>query len=103
MTEAYIHLRVPGRLAELGFTKYHERHRDFIIEAGSSMRLEAFNELYYVVDDPVGLVIESMYGMYDSTEDPLLENVHEHRGEVVINNPGTVRRRIKFIQVIIVS
>jgi hypothetical protein len=29
--------------------------------------------------------------------------VHEHRGEIIITNPGTGRRKIKFIQVIIVS
>lgn len=103
MTEAYIHLRIPGRLAELGYRKYYERHRDFVLEAGATLNIEAYNELYFVVDDPLGVVIESRYGMYDSTEDLLAESVHEHRGEITIMNPGTVSRRVKFIQVIIVS
>lgn len=103
MTEAYIHKIIPGRLKQLGFTNYHEVYRDFMIEAASYIRIPAYNELYFIVDDPPGLLIESDYGMYDTTENPLPENIHQHRGEITIHNPGPDKRRIKFIQVIIVN
>lgn len=103
MTESYIHQVIPQRLRELAFSKYHERHRDFVLEAGSIIQVDAYNELYFIVDDPIGLVVESDYGMYDSTDNPLPENIHQHRGEIVIRNPGAGKRRIKFIHVILVS
>jgi hypothetical protein len=103
MTEGYILHYVPVRVKELGYTLHRMRYRDLVIEGDSRIIIPAFNELYYIVDDPPGLIVESGYGMYDSTDDPLAENVHEHRGEIIITNPGTGRRKIKFIQVIIVS
>ena len=103
MTESYIHQIIPQRIKELDFTRFHERHRDFVVEEGTTISLSAYNELYFIVDDPHGIVVESDYGLYDSTDDPLPENVHEHRGEIVIRNPGAGRRRVKFIQVIIVN
>ena len=103
MTEAYIHQIIPQRIKELDYTRYHERLRDFVIAPESELKITAYNELFFIVDDPRGLIVDSDYGMYDSTDDPLQENVHQHRGEIVIQNPGTEIRRIKFIQVIIVS
>ena len=103
MTEVYILHYAPLRIRELGYSKHNIRYRDLVIDAGSVVTIQAYNEVYFIVDDPPGLVVESDYGMYDSTDDPLPDNVHEHRGEIVIRNPGTARRKIKFIQVIIVS
>lgn len=103
MTESYILHYVPVRVKELGHDAHRVRYRDLVIEGDSTLIIPAFNELYFIVDDPPGLIVESAYGMYDSTDDPLAENVHEHRGEIIITNPGTGRRKIKFIQVIIVN
>jgi len=103
MTESYILHYTPIRIRELGFEAHRIRYRDLVIEGDSKLIIPAYNELYFIVDDPPGLIIESAYGMYDSTEDPLADNVHEHRGEIVITNPGTGSRKIKFIQVIIVN
>jgi hypothetical protein len=103
MTESYILHYVPVRVKELGHEAHRIRYRDLVIEGDSTLIIPAFNELYFIVDDPPGLIVESAYGMYDSTDDPLAENIHEHRGEIIITNPGTGRRKIKFIQVIIVN
>lgn len=103
MTEPFIIHYAPQRVKQLGYTIFHLRYRDLVIEAGSSVTIQAYNELYFIVDDPSGLVIESDYGLYDSSDDPLPDNIHQHRGEIVITNPGTASRRIKFIQVIIVN
>jgi hypothetical protein len=103
MTEQFILDYSRVRIKQLGFTKYHLRHRDLTIEAGKSVEISAYNELFFVVDEPPGLVIESDYGMYDSTDNPIPESIHVHRGQVRISNPGIEKRRIKFIQVIIVN
>src|SRR5688572_7065986 len=103
MTEQFILQYAPIRLKQLGYAKYHLRHRDFIIEAGSAIKIPAYNELFFIVDEPPGLVVDSDYGMYDSTADPIPESIHLHRGEIKISNPGMEKRRIKFIQVIIVN
>lgn len=103
MTEVYILHYSPIRVKELGYAKYYIRYRDLMIDGGSTVYIPAYNELYFIVDDPPGLVVESDYGIYDSTDDPLPDSVHEHRGEIVIRNPGTSRRKIKFIQVIMIS
>lgn len=103
MTELFILQYAPIRIKQLDYTKYHIRHRDLVIEAGSTITIPAYNELFFIVDDPSGLVVNSDYGMYDSTDSPIPESIHVHRGEITIVNPGAEKRRIKFIQAIIVN
>jgi hypothetical protein len=93
MTEQFILDFAPLRLKQQGYSKYHFRHRDFIIEGGTTV----------TIDEPPGLVVDSDYGMYDSTDNPIPESIHIHRGEIRITNPGYEKRRIKFIQAIIVN
>ena len=103
MTEQFILQFAPLRLKQQGYSKYHLRHRDFIIEARSTITIPAFNEMFFVIDEPPGLVVDSDYGMYDSTDNPIPESIHVHRGEIKVINPGDTKRRIKFIQAIIVN
>jgi hypothetical protein len=103
MSEQFILEYVPNRIKQLGLRKYHLRYRDFVIYENSSIALSAYNELFFIVDDPPGIVIESDYGIYDSTDDTIPENVHQHRGEILITNPGAGNRRVKLIQIIIVN
>lgn len=103
MTEQLIIQYVPERIRQLGFTDYHLRYRDMMIDKQSSMTVTAWNELYFIVDDPPDVIVESDYGIYDSTETPVEENVHQHRGEIVIRNKSSKSKRIKFVQVIIMN
>ena len=103
MTEQFILEYAPIRIKQLGYTKYYLRPRDFIVQENGSVTIPAYNELFFIVDDPPGVIVESDYGMYDSTDDPIPESIHVHRGEIKISNPGVEKRRIKFIQAIIVN
>lgn len=103
MREEYILQQIPERIKQLGYNKYHVRYRDFTILAGSQEVISAWNELWYIVDDAVGIIVDSNYGLYDSTGEYLKDNAHEHRGEIVIVNPDSESKRVKFIQVIIVN
>lgn len=103
MTEQFILQYAPIRIKQLGYSKYHIRPRDFILAAGEVINLPAYNELFFIVEEPPGVIVESDYGMYDATDTPVQESSHVHRGELKIINPGAEKRRIKFIQVIIVN
>jgi hypothetical protein len=103
MTEQFILQFAPLRLKQQGYSRYHLRHRDFIVEAGGTVTIPAYNELFFIIDEPPGLVVDSDYGMYDSTDNPIPESIHVHRGEIKIINSGDAKRRIKFIQAIIVN
>lgn len=103
MTEQFILHYAPIRLAQQGHTKYHLRHRDIVVEPNTTVIIPAYNELFFIIDEPPGLIVDSEYGMYDSTDDPIPESVHVHRGEIRVTNPGAGKRRIKFIQAIIVK
>jgi hypothetical protein len=103
MTEQFILQFAPLRIKQQGYSRYYLRHRDFIVEAGVTIVIPAYNELFFIVDEPPGLVVDSDYGMYDSTENPIPECIHIHRGDIKITNPGPAKRRIRFIQAIIVT
>lgn len=103
MTESFILDLIPKRIKQLGYLKYHIRYRDLAILPNSKIIIPAYNELWFVIDNPVGIQIESAYGFYDGTGEPIaFENIHEHRGEIIVSNPESTIRRIKFIQVIII-
>ena len=104
MTEQFIIEYIPKRIAQLGFCKYHIKYVDMVVQPGSVVVLPAYNELFFIVNDPSEIIVESSYGIYDSYTNPSLEiNQHEHRGEIVITNPAPTSSKIKFIQVIIVN
>lgn len=103
MSEEFILQYIPERVRQLGYRKYHLRYRDVTILPLASQTFRAYNELWLIVDDPPGLVVESDYGIYDSTGDYISDNTHEHKGEINITNPDGENKRIKFIQVIIVN
>lgn len=94
---------IPDRIKQLGFHNYHYRYRDFMIRPKSKIILPAYNELWFIASDPVGLIVESGYGIYDSTGEHLSDNAHLHRGEILVTNPDEESKRIKFVQVIIVN
>lgn len=103
MTEQFILQYARERVKQLGYATYHLKYHDLVLQGNSSKTLQAYNELYFIVEDPKGLIVESDYGLYDSTDEPLDSNIHQHRGEIVISNPGAEKRRIKLIQITIVN
>ena len=103
MTEEFIWQMIPDRIRQLGYHDYHVRYRDLSIKASTIQSLQAYNEIWFIVGDPSGLVIESGYGIYDSTGEYVFDNVHQHRGEILITNPDAEVKRIKFIQLIIIN
>jgi len=103
MSEELILQLIPERIRQSGYKNYHLRYRDFTIKASSTLVIPAFNEFWFISGDPQGLLVESGYGIYDSTGAYLSDNTHIHRGEIVITNEDPENKRIKFVQVIIIN
>ena len=104
MTESFILDLIPKRIKQLGYQAYHTSYRDLAVLPNSKVIIPAYNQLWFVVGDPSGVRIESGYGVYDTTgSETSFENTHQHRGEIILHNPDTGIRRIKFIQAIIIS
>jgi hypothetical protein len=103
MTETFIASLIPEKVKQLGYSKYHLRYRDLTIKQNSKVVINGWNNLFFLVDDPQGISIESEYGIYDTTGAYISDNAHLHRGEIEIANPQNCSIRVKFIQVIIIS
>lgn len=103
MSEDFIMQIIPERIRQLGYSNYHIRYRDLNIKPLVTESISAFNELWFVIDDPPGLLIESYYGIYDSTGDYVFDNAHQHRGEILIRNPDSENKKVKFVQVILIN
>lgn len=104
MSEQFILSYIPQRIRELGYSEYHFRYLDLMIDAGATRSIDAYNQLYFLVGDPEGVCVDSDYGVYDSTGTNGIgtDNTHQHKGQITISNPGAIARQVKFIQVIIV-
>lgn len=104
MSEQMILELIPRRMKQLEYRTWDVRYRDLMLKAGTNLHLDAFNQLWFIIDDPQGLKVESDYGLYDTASgDFVFENSHMHKGQLVITNPETVARKIKFIQVTIIN
>jgi hypothetical protein len=103
MKEDFILAFIPQRIKQLGYLAYYLRYRDLCLLAGSSLNIPAHNELYFLIDEPKDIIIDSVYGYYDSTPAGRTENTYQHRGDITITNASDKMQRIKFIQVILVS
>ena len=102
MTENLIAALLPEKVRQLGVQKYHTRFRDMTLKGNSTLRIAAYNDLYFIVDSPQGIVIESDYGIYDSTGSYIADHAHIHKGEITLTNPSAGNKRIQFIQVVII-
>lgn len=103
MTEQLINGFIPHRVKQLGYNNYHLQFRDMVIKGNSKMILSAYNELYFIIDDPHGLQVESDYGVYDPVSGDVFDNIHQHKGEIIITNSEAANKRIKFIRVILIN
>jgi hypothetical protein len=102
MTETLIYALLPEKIRQLGYEKYHTVYRDITLKGNCTLSITAYNDLYFIVDSPQGIIIESDYGIYDSTGNYISEHAHIHRGELLLTNPSASNKRLQFIQVVII-
>ncbi len=103
MSEPFILEYIPQRVKQLGFNLYHIRYRDMTILHGYPRMIPAYNELYFIIDNPEKIIVESDYGRYDTWNTAASDNEHQHRGEIIITNRTSDPLRIRFVQVILIN
>lgn len=132
MTEQFIYHYIPGRIQQLEYERYFIDFKDILLEPSvqgieydafkfppgafytnspgvdvsiqkpSILEFTANNALYFVVGDPDGVIIKSDYGIYDS-QYGVVNNQHEHRGKLSIENHDNEPKRIKFVVAVLVQ
>jgi len=102
MTETLIASLLPEKIRQLGYEKYHTVFKDMTLKGNSTRRISAYNDLYFIVDSPQGIIVESDYGIYDGTGSYIADHAHIHKGEIILTNPSAGNKRIQFIQAVII-
>jgi hypothetical protein len=121
MTEQFIYNYIPGRIKQLEYNNYYLQFKDLVLDPairevffdfdlGQSNDTNApfvkeiisNNTLYFIIDVPDGVIVESDYGQYN-TEANDIDQTYEHRGTILIRNYDNDFKRIKFIVCVLVN
>ena len=95
MTDEFAIRYLPQRVQERGFQKHRLIFQDLNLEPNEQIELAAYNEIWFL--------ISSDLGEYDYSNPTLSENIHEHADAIIIKNNADTRRKVKFIQVILIA
>lgn len=89
------------RMKELGYgDEYIIRWRFLQLAKHETIKLEANNEYYLLINPIAGIKVTSKAGVYDETDTSLNEMQYEHRGKIQITSLLETNTFIQFIQVI---
>ena len=92
---------IPRRMKEMGYeNNYITRWRHFQLEGTASMRIDAENEYFLLIDPDVNVSVRSKFGVYDTTDIGINEMQYEHRGKIDVTNNNNTVTLILFIQII---
>ncbi len=92
---------IPRRMDELGYGKnYYIRFRHLVLQPNEHVDIEAYNQFYIMVDEPVNINITSEFGFFDLSVDRTNEQLYEHQGYISIQNYSASVNHVRFIQVI---
>ena len=88
------------RVMELGYDSCRFVHRELQLDGFDRKKINAFNELWILLETDDAIVIESSYGRYAGADTNLNEQMHEHADQLVVTNSGAKPARVKFLQVL---
>jgi hypothetical protein len=78
---------IPRRMKELGHgSDYYLRFKHLIISNEEALEIDAYNQLYILIEESYSVTIESDFGYYDLNQKYLNEQSYEHQGKIVIKN-----------------
>ena len=101
MSEAFAIHYIPQRVQERGYTRYRMEFQDLQLASGEERAVNAYNELWLLLQADEGITIRSDYGRYDAQSEGLSENVYEHADQIEITNTAEVSQKVRFIQVVL--
>ena len=92
---------IPRRMHELGYNKnYHIRFHHFVLRASEIRTIEAYNEIYLLVEEAEDVSVESQSGLFDLSEPNISELQYEHSAFITITNQSNATRHVRSIQII---
>jgi hypothetical protein len=92
---------IPRRMKEMGYEdNYIVRWRHLQLDGTASLRLDADNEYYLLIDPDANVSVRSKFGVYDMTDTSINEMQYEHRGKIDITNNNSTVTMILFLQII---
>jgi hypothetical protein len=101
MTTALALEYIPRRMKELGFgSDYYIRFRHLVLKSSAELVLDAFNQIYILIEEVQDCSIRSDFGIYDTSFTLTNEQQYEHQGTIRIKNQRSGINHVRFIQVI---
>jgi hypothetical protein len=93
---------IPKRMTELGYAKedYALKIRHLVFEPGEQGNIDAYNQLYILVEEAEDISVNSELGRFDLSSLNTNEMQYEHQGQIKIKNQSVQVRHIRFIQII---
>ncbi len=92
---------IPRRMEELGYGRnYYIRFRHLVLQPNELVELEAYNQFFILLDEPMNVQVSSEFGLFDLSIDKTNEQLYEHQGFISIQNYTAAINHVRFIQVI---
>jgi hypothetical protein len=87
-----------GRMQDLGYRKnYYPQIRHFVLQAGEIREVNAFNQLWILVDESSDFSISGEMGVYDLTLKNVNELKYEFQGLIRIKNYASGITHLRFV------
>lgn len=100
MVKELISEYIRSRMEKLNYgTDYYIEFRHFVLQPGQYRDIEAYNDLYVLVEPVENINIKSDFGMFDLSFDRIDELQYVHQGFISIHNYSKTLNHIQFVQV----
>jgi hypothetical protein len=100
MVKELISEYIRSRMEKLNYgTEYYIDFRHLVLQPGQHKDIEAYNDLYVLVEPVQNINIKSDFGMFDLSFDRIDELQYVHQGFISIHNYSKAINHLQFIQV----
>ena len=100
MVKELISEYIRSRMEKLNYgTDYYIDFRHLVLQPGQHKEVEAYNELYVLVEAVNDVKIKSDFGMFDLSFDRIDELQYVHQGLISIHNYSATLNHVQFVQV----
>lgn len=101
MVKELISEYIRSRMEKLNYgTDYYIDFRHIVLQPGQHKDIEAYNELYVLVEPVDNVNVKSDFGMFDLSFDRIDELQYVHQGFISIHNYAPTLSHVQFVQVI---
>jgi hypothetical protein len=100
MVKELISEYIRSRMEKLNYgTDYYIDFRHIVLQPGQHKDIEAYNELYVLVEPVDNINIKSDFGLFDLSFDRIDELQYVHQGFISIHNYSITLNHVQFVQV----